>query len=602
MQTQHIPFLHSAYKTFKGNHCLLTKLWTQLFRSFLLCMLVSSAGCTTHTEPIPNLSPEQLRPTVEPGNEFLVVDCLLPGQIRRLGQQVTYVTARRPIRTTTEDCVIRGGEYVAQDRADYQTSLNVWLGPAEGGDTQAQYYVGTLYEKGATGNPDFKNAATWYHRSAEQGYSRAAIQLGRLYEKGLGVEKNPAEAFNWYRRASGLESSDISTLLPDSVAATETKASPPSANTPITPTQEAPIIELLDPLLRKTRGVRIELGRFPIISEVGAQREIRGRVISSMSLESLNLNSKSIKLEENGLFRAQLPQLNTGKDKISVDIVAMNVHKQKTTMKLMVVPPHILETPPPASNSFKGFGTYHALVIGNDHYQHWPTLENAISDAVAVAEVLGNRYGFQVTLLKDATRSTILKTLNHYRQTMTRNDNLLIYYAGHGFLEYQIDRGYWIPVDGENKDNSNWILLPSITDLLQLIPAKHVLIVADSCYSGKLTRTALGKLRPDLDQDTRLEMLQTFAHARVRTALTSGGVAPVLDIGKGGHSVFANAFLGVLRENEDILETERLFWAVKARVIDAAKALQTDQVPTYSPIEFAGHEALGDFVFNPQPL
>lgn len=565
-------------------------------------MLISAAGCTTHSgPPIPNISPEQLRPTVEPGNEFLVVDCLLPGQIRRLGQQVTYVTARRPIRTTTEDCVIRGGEYIAQDRANYQTSLNVWLGPAEGGDTQAQYFVGTLYEKSSAGNPDFKNAATWYRRAAEQGYSRAAIQLGRLYEKGLGVEKNSTEAFNWYRRASGLESSDISTLLPDSEAATESQTSHPT-NAPTTSTQEAPIIELLDPLLRKTRGVRIELGRFPIISEVGVQRKIRGRVISSIGLESLNLNSASITIDDNGLFRAQLPQIKNGKDKISVDIVAMDVNNQETTMKLVVVPPHILETPPPASNSFKGFGTYHALVIGNDHYQHWPSLENAISDAVAVADILRSRYGFHVRLLKDATRTKILKTLNHYRQSMTPNDNLLIYYAGHGFLEYQIDRGYWIPVDGENKDNSNWIVLQSITDLLQLIPAKHVLIVADSCYSGKLTRTSLGKLRPDLDQDTRLEMLQTFAHARVRTALTSGGVAPVLDIGKGGHSVFANAFLGVLRENEDILETERLFWAVKARVIDAAKALQTDQVPTYSPIEFAGHEALGDFVFTPQPL
>ena len=50
-------------------------------------------------------------------DSFDVVDCLLPGQIRQLGTQVTYVTARRPIRTTAEDCAIRGGEYLALDRA-----------------------------------------------------------------------------------------------------------------------------------------------------------------------------------------------------------------------------------------------------------------------------------------------------------------------------------------------------------------------------------------------------------------------------------------------------------------------------------------------------
>jgi len=62
-----------------------------------------------------------------------LVDCLLPGQIRQLGTQVTYVTARRPIRTTAEDCAIRGGECVAFDRADYGTALKVWMSAAQDG-------------------------------------------------------------------------------------------------------------------------------------------------------------------------------------------------------------------------------------------------------------------------------------------------------------------------------------------------------------------------------------------------------------------------------------------------------------------------------------
>jgi hypothetical protein len=83
--------------------------------------------------------------TAKGGDEFTVVDCLLPGQIRRLGMAATYVTARRPIRTTAEDCAIRGGEYVAMDRADYGTALKVWLETAEKGDAEAQYYVGTIF-------------------------------------------------------------------------------------------------------------------------------------------------------------------------------------------------------------------------------------------------------------------------------------------------------------------------------------------------------------------------------------------------------------------------------------------------------------------------
>src|SRR5262245_46093055 len=59
------------------------------------------------------------RPDATRPDAFLVVDCLLPGQIRRLGDQVTFVTARRAQKTTARDCEIRGGEYVSYDRADY---------------------------------------------------------------------------------------------------------------------------------------------------------------------------------------------------------------------------------------------------------------------------------------------------------------------------------------------------------------------------------------------------------------------------------------------------------------------------------------------------
>ena len=78
--------------------------------------------------------------------DLLVVDCLLPPQIRRLGEQVTYVTARRAVKTAARDCEIRGGEYVAFDRANYATALRVWLPLAAGGAAAAQTTVGEIFE------------------------------------------------------------------------------------------------------------------------------------------------------------------------------------------------------------------------------------------------------------------------------------------------------------------------------------------------------------------------------------------------------------------------------------------------------------------------
>lgn len=119
--------------------------------------------------------------------DFLVVDCLLPGKMRKLGRKVSFVTARRALRTSQSDCELRGGEYTSYDRSDYSTSLLIWMPLAQDGDAKAQNYVGEIYEKGIGGAPQFKQAAEWYLKAAEQGLSAAQVNLGALYERGAGV-------------------------------------------------------------------------------------------------------------------------------------------------------------------------------------------------------------------------------------------------------------------------------------------------------------------------------------------------------------------------------------------------------------------------------
>ncbi len=89
------------------------------------------------------------------------------------------------------------------------------------------------------------------------------------------------------------------------------------------------------------------------------------------------------------------------------------------------------------------FGRYHALVIGNNDYEHLRNLTTAVGDAEAVARLLEEKYGFQVTKLINATRRDIAGALNRHRQTLTERDNLLIYYAGHGVLDEEAGAGYW---------------------------------------------------------------------------------------------------------------------------------------------------------------
>jgi len=282
-----------------------------------------------------------------------------------------------------------------------------------------------------------------------------------------------------------------------------------------------------------------------------------------------------------------------------MDLVAIDRQDKQGNMKLMVRSGAAAAGEGETTTGLSRVGQYHALVIGNDHYRQWTPLNTAIADATAVANVLQDQYGFHVKVIKDSSRKETLKALNDYRKTLSERDDLLIYYAGHGFLEPEIDRGYWIPVEGDLLDNTEWIEFPAVTDLLELIPAKQVLVVADSCFAGKLVRSAMARLNPEVQDQARQLLLRSIADRKIRTTLTSGGAKPVLDDGGAGHSIFAAAFLAVLSENTTALETERLFWTVRARVAEAAERMKVEQVPTYGPIHMAGHEGLGDLVFVP---
>ena len=162
-------------------------------------------------------------------------------------------------------------------------------------------------------------------------------------------------------------------------------------------------------------------------------------------------------------------------------------------------------------------------------------------------------------------------------------------------------RGYWLPVDAEPDSTANWISNVAITDILNVIKAKQILLVVDSCYSGTLTRSSIVAQQTTLTEEERATWLKLMAPKRARVVLTSGGLAPVLDAGGGRHSVFAKALLQTLEATDEVTEGQSLYRALAARVAHAAAELEFEQTPQFAPIAHAGHES-GDFFLVPRRL
>jgi hypothetical protein len=355
-----------------------------------------------------------------------------------------------------------------------------------------------------------------------------------------------------------------------------------------------PTIEIIDPPIADTRS-----GRQIVTPTQGDQRLVIGRVRASDGLLALSVNGVAHKIEDGGLFSVTVP---ISKRKTSVNVVAVDKQGRREAVEFWLVPEDLPATETasqlgPAAMTERGdvFGGYYALIIGNNHYKRFKDLMTASNDAKTLGTLLERRYGFAVTTLTDATRYQILSALGELRKTLTENDNLLIYYAGHGEYDDVNLRGHWLPVDAEADNTANWISTVEVTDSINRMSARHVLIIADSCYSGALTRSAQTELDPGLSEAARQRWLAVIAKARSRTVLTSGGVKPVLDGGGGKHSVFASALIEALTDNRDVLEGYRLYQQVKQRVLERTTALGLKQVPEYAPLKLPDHE-FSDFL------
>lgn len=242
-------------------------------------------------------------------------------------------------------------------------------------------------------------------------------------------------------------------------------------------------------------------------------------------------------------------------------------------------------------------GIYRALIIGNDHYQddagRWHPLDTAISDAHAVKDILTTQYGFEdVRLLENATRRDVLVELDALSRRSLANDNVLIYYAGHGFMDAETRKGYWVPVDANGTDHTTFLRNSTIRDELTSIASrvKHTLLLSDSCFSGSLLRSATRSIAPLADSE---KYYTKVANKKSVQIVTAGGVEFVDDnYRSSGHSPFTYFLLNELRNNDKpLLTVSELSGNVKKAV-----ANNVDQVPESGVLMGAGDE-LGEFIF-----
>lgn len=335
------------------------------------------------------------------------------------------------------------------------------------------------------------------------------------------------------------------------------------------PDTEPPVVRIMSPEIHENIMYSTDIENIDLIGEAKDKSGIK----------FISVNSDLKMVNQAGIFSSRL-LLSPGINRVRIVAADINDNLVEKNINIEYVPPVIT-----LADRIREGSKYYALIIGIDTYADpdLPDLENPTTDAEKLYNTLTSLYTFtggNMMLLRDAKRNDIIHALDYLSNKVTPEDNVLIFYAGHGYWDEKANVGFWLPADAYLNTTANWFRNSTLVDYLRTIDSKHTLLITDACFGGSIfqTRSAFPK------QEKAYEVLY---ESPSRKAMTSGTLTEVPD-----RSEFTRYLLQKLSNNRDTyLSSEELFSSFRIAVIN-----NTDALPQYGEIKNVG-DAGGDFIF-----
>jgi len=232
-------------------------------------------------------------------------------------------------------------------------------------------------------------------------------------------------------------------------------------------------------------------------------------------------------------------------------------------------------------------GNNFLLAIGIGKYKFLPNLNNAVKDVQNIVQVLAKKYQFlpdqiQTIFDEEATKDSIVNGLKSLVEKSKNQDNVIIYFVGHGEYDPVFEEGYWMPVDAQKSNEANFIPNSYIKKILGAIKCHHLFVMVDSCFSDTLFNRGIGRVANRLERDPS------------RWGLTSGKNEVLEGMDENYNSPFAESILYLLETNKKPLGVAELC----SKVIEVT-ATNSKNVPLGEPLNVNGHRG-GQFIFHPK--
>ncbi len=233
----------------------------------------------------------------------------------------------------------------------------------------------------------------------------------------------------------------------------------------------------------------------------------------------------------------------------------------------------------------------YALLFATDRYDFWDDLVNPIDDAHAIGQALEDLYGFNVEIVENASLEEVWEKLREYSERrFGPQDQLMIFFAGHGHYDESFGEGYVVASNSLNNDKArtSYISHNRLRGVIDNISCEHILLTMDVCFGGTLDPRIARNRGPKSYEVSVSDMLVRKLQKKTRKYLTSGGKEYVSDGIPGKHSPFASKLLEAYKTNGG---DDRVLTMSEIQ----AKMENLAQVPRFGA--FGADEALSDFVF-----
>jgi len=255
------------------------------------------------------------------------------------------------------------------------------------------------------------------------------------------------------------------------------------------------------------------------------------------------------------------------------------------------------------------FITY-ALLVGVSDYEHHDDLVNPTIDVRAIEKELHEAYKCKTQKLINPTRAQFRNALLRQAQRKyAPDDQLLVFFSGHGWFDKMTRRGYLAFKDSQPLEYdtffSSYLSHQEVHSLLEQVNCKRILLIVDACISNRQDMTIAMAKKSFHEKGIRGRDLHVVGASderingkpeyRTRRYITAGGAEYIPGERPGHHSPLAQGILTALRSfgGEDRILTLKEMMS-KIETINPAPRIG----------EFAGNEPGSTFILlsssNPQ--